>query len=96
MLNGNRRKKLEADDFGVLINPDNKVRHTAKSSNFEQCGRTGKRMYDSYTHATGDASNLARNKQTAARGFNMSVYHCRFCQHWHVGSQPKPKKQVRK
>lgn len=46
-------------------------------------GDCGKKMYLTWEHASNDARALRR------KGGRTSVYHCRVCQAWHVGTKLK-------
>ena len=40
----------------------------------------GKKKYLTYEHAKADAESLRKYNDASAH-----VYHCRYCNHWHVG-----------
>jgi hypothetical protein len=60
-------------------------------SSLESCIETSKKMYTSYQHAEYDACAITKTKPAVRKQSTYSVYRCRFCQSWHVGSLLKEK-----
>ena len=60
------------------------------------CSQTGKLCYLSWEHANNDANAIGRKRPAVRKKFIYSVYICRYCEHFHVGSKVKEKKELRK
>jgi hypothetical protein len=53
----------------------------------EFCPKTGKKMYVNYAHAKADKVAITHKHDSKDR--ILSIFVCKHCQHWHIGSKYK-------